>query len=717
MMGKIEIVQVPAVKDMELSVERPVPKKGDKEIAEKVTTTLTSATKLRRMAELVEKHKATLIFVNTRQMAETLASRFRILSINSDIHHSSLSKEAREAVEEDFKTGRLKALICTSSLELGIDIGSVDLVIQYNSPRQVTRLVQRVGRSGHKIRERSKGIIIADSSDDIFESLVIIRRALSDELEPISVFEKPYDVLCHQIVGLALDFGELKRDKCYSILKKTRVFRKLGRNEFEEALKTLRELRLIWLTDDMIQKGRLSRKYYYENISTIPDEKKYFVRNTVTRENVGVLDEAFVAGLEYGDLIIFKGMPWHVISAEEGEVFLEPVSVVSGEVPRWVGEEIPVEYAVAREAGSLRNRRFKGYSADNYTKRLALAPVKRQKKQNLTVPDHTHMVVELFSDFIVVHSTFGLKVNQTLGRVFSTLLSARSGHSVNLKVDAYRIVLQARSIGIERVVELFKTDPTFIEPLLSSSLKRTSIYKWKFVHTAKRFGAISKNVDFKGLGLARVIKAWEDSLIHEETLKDIFTSNLDIKNSEKVLEAVKSGKIQLDILRLKQPSPISEVGMEAFSEVVLPQRAERMILRALKNRIQSRRVTLFCAYCGKWHESFYVKNIPEDVKCGVCEAKMLAPLTFDPQRSIKAFKKYKTKKSLSNEEKKDVKKIQHLGGLYLSYGRLLAEALAARGIGPEIAKRVLRDSRTEEELYRNILKSERNYARTKRFWD
>jgi ATP-dependent Lhr-like helicase len=142
-----------------------------------------------------------------------------------------------------------------------------------------------------------------------------------------------------------------------------------------------------------------------------------------------------------------------------------------------------------------------------------------------------------------------------------------------------------------------------------------------------------------------------------------------------------------------------------------------MILRALKNRIQSRRITLFCAYCGKWHESFFVKNIPEDVKCSVCEARMLAPLTFDPKNSISIFKKYKGKHPLNKEEKKEVKKIQRLGGLYLSYGRLLAETLAARGVGPEIAKRVLRDSRTEEEMYRNILKSERNYARTKRFWD
>ncbi len=716
-MRRVEIIKVPAIKDMDLTVERPVPKKGDKEIAEKVVTTLAGAAKLRRIAELIEGHQATLVFVNTRWMAETLTSRLRTLGVNADIHHSSLSKEARELVENDFKAGGLKALVCTSSLELGIDIGSVDLVVQYNSPKQVSRLVQRAGRSGHRAGERSKGIIISDTPDDILESLVIIRRAFGDELEEISVFEKPFDVLAHQITGLALEYGEISKKECFRILKKAWINRKLKRAEFDELLHILMELRLLWVDDDSIQKGRKTRQYYYENISTIPDEKKYFVRNIVTRESVGVLDEAFVAGLESGDLIIFKGRPWHVVSAEEDEVFFEPVSVVAGEVPSWVGEEIPVEYGVAREAGSLRKRSLRRYPADDYTKRQALTPARRQKRAHLPVPDHTHMLVELFQDFLVIHSTFGLKVNQTLGRVFSILLSARSGHSVTLKVDPYRIILQAKGLSRQRVDSLFKTDPSFIEPLLSASLKRTSLFKWKFVHTSRRFGAISRKVDFKGLGLSRVIGAWKDSLIFKETLRDIFTSSLDIKNTRKVLEGLKTGRIRLDVLRLKGPSPIAEVGMESFSEVVLPLRAERMILRALKKRIESRRITLFCAYCAKWSGSYFVKNIPDDIRCPRCEARMLAPLTYRPDETMKAYRKHKSGQPLSKEEKKNVKTVQSLGGLFLSYGRVLAEAVAARGIGPEVAKRVLRDSRTEEEVYRNILKSERDYARTKRFWD
>jgi ATP-dependent Lhr-like helicase len=406
-----------------------------------------------------------------------------------------------------------------------------------------------------------------------------------------------------------------------------------------------------------------------------------------------------------------------MISIEDREINLEPVSVISGEVPTWVGEEIPVEYHVAREAGSLRNRSPKGYSINGKAMKCALAPINKQRGQNLPIPDHKHVVAELFSDFLVIHSTFGLKVNQTLGRFFSTILSARSGHSVSLKVDPYRIILQAKDLSTDRVEELFSTDPTFIEPLLSASLKRTSIFKWKFVHTARRFGALSRDVDFKSLSLNRFIRAWENSLIEKEVVNDIFTSNLDIKNATKVLEGLNEGGIGLEIFRLSDPTPLAEAGMESFTEVVLPKRAERMILRALKNRIEGKRVTLFCAYCGKWQDNFVVKNIPQDIKCGNCGARMLAPLTYKPRESIKSFRKYKGGEKISRGEQKEIKRIQNLGGLFLSYGKLLPEVLAARGVGPEVAKRVLRDSRTDEELYRNILKSERNYARTKKFWD
>ena len=220
----VEILKVSTSKEVEISVEKPAPKKIDREIAERIHSSIDASSRVRRIQELISKHSSTLIFVNTREISEILASRLKILKERVGIHHSSLSQEVRIRAEKEFKTQELKALVCTSSLELGIDIGSIDLVIQYKSPRQVTRLLQRIGRSGHRLGKKSKGIIISTDADDVLESLVIARRAIKEELEDIEIEEKPYDVLAHQLVGLALDFGRISKEKAFEIVKKVMFF-------------------------------------------------------------------------------------------------------------------------------------------------------------------------------------------------------------------------------------------------------------------------------------------------------------------------------------------------------------------------------------------------------------------------------------------------------------------------------------------------------------
>ncbi|MFQ6105662.1 MAG: DEAD/DEAH box helicase, partial [Candidatus Hydrothermarchaeaceae archaeon] len=243
----MKVLKVSTSKNMELNVERVKPCKEDKVTAGRVFAGIDASARLRRMAELFRSYRSTLIFVNTREMAEVLASRFRTMGENVGIHHSSLSQEVRIATEEDFKKQKLKALICTSSLELGIDVGSVDLVIQYSSPRQVTRLLQRIGRSGHAVGRKSRGVIVATDPDDILESLVIARRAYDEKPEEVEVEENPYDVLAHQLVGLALDFGKISKKRAFEIVRRSFVFSKLTFEEFEEVLSFMSRLRLIWV--------------------------------------------------------------------------------------------------------------------------------------------------------------------------------------------------------------------------------------------------------------------------------------------------------------------------------------------------------------------------------------------------------------------------------------------------------------------------------------
>ncbi len=721
---EIKILRISATKETELSVEKPKPKKEDRAIAEKIFAGLDASSRLRRIAELLSSHSSALIFVNTREMAEILASRFRILGESAGIHHSSLSQEVRIAAERDFKAQKLRALICTSSLELGIDVGSIDIVMQYKSPRQVTRLLQRIGRSGHRIGRKSKGVIIATDADDILEAMVIAKKAYDEKLEEVELNEKPYDVLAHQLVGLALDFGRISKSKAFEIIERSFVFSSLMQEEFERVLNLLNSLGLLWLDCENFGKAKKSWKYYFENLSTIPDERRYFVRNIITRENVGILDEAFVVNyVESGNLIIFKGAPWRVVSLDEREILVEPVDEVTGAVPSWAGEEIPVPFEVAREVGYLRGeiavqglRALNDYPADEYTKKLAISKIKRHVKKGIPVPDDKRIVVELFQNFAVVHSCYGTKVNQTIGRTFSTLFTAQLGASVALSCDAYRIILHSpRSLSQEQMQELFKIDFELIEPLLSKSLKRTSLFKWKFVHVAKRFGAIAKDVSYQSK-IAKVIDAYEGSPIFEEVLKEIFKYNLDLKNMKKVFEGIKNKEIKVEFVRLDRPSPIAELGLKAYAEIVLPERAERMILKALKKRIEDRRIELFCLHCTKWSSSFRVKNIQE-LRCKNCGAGMLAVLKGRYKEMESVYRGFKTREALSISAREEVKKMQASANLVLSYGKSAVVAQAARGVGPEVAKRVLIASRNEEELYKKILKAERNYARTKKFWD
>ncbi len=731
-MRSCRIVQADVERASDFRVVSPQPKHADYAMASTLECDPRLAAQIRCIREIVRSRKC-LIFVNTRQAAEVLGSRFRQLGEPIGVHHGSLSVEARVEAEEAFKAGALQGLICTSSMELGIDIGDVDHVIQYSSPRQVSRLLQRVGRAGHRIGRVASGTIIATCADDVAEACAIARRAGAVELEAIQIHEKPMDVLANQIVGLEMDFGEIDLERAYGIVTRAYPFRDLKLEEMKEVVSQIAEHRLVRpYQDRLLQRTRKAREYYIENLSMIPDEKRYNIYDIVGRRSVGTLDEAFVVSFaEPGATFVTKGEIWEIseVDVDHDEIKVVPIHR-SGEIPSWTGEEIPVPFEVAQEVGKIRRKiretleaageeaaieqLMGAYPADIEAAAELVDLVKKQVERSLPVPDESHIVVESGGEGAVINCCLGHKTNDTFGRVLTAVLSARFGSSVALQIDPYRIELVLpKALLAEEIAKLIvEMSPEYIEPILEMTLKNTTLLRWKMVHVARKFGALSRDVDYQRISMAKLLKVFEGTPMYREALREIYHDRLDIPRAKQVLEMIREGKITITTSSL---SPIGTSGRGGGRDVTSPEHADAAVIDLLKNRIMNDRVLLFCVNCKKWKSMKVVGRVPEQPECPLCGSRMVAALKPWEEEEIKVVKKPEKKKTA--EDRRRTKRVFRNANLVLSYGKTAAIALASRGLGPETAARVVgKLRRDEQDFYRDILKAEREYARTKRFW-
>src|SRR5712692_10053708 len=259
----LEILVAPLEKQYEYRVEWPRPIDKDFETARDFYITPEAAAGLSAIDDTLDESRSTLVFVNARPLAELLGSRLSMLRQDVAVHHGSLPREERERVEAGFKGGEIKGLVSTSTLELGIDIGSVDKVVQYNSPRQVTSLIQRVGRSGHKLDRTSRGLVLAVSSDDAIESLAAVQAARDQDLEPLHVHRLALDVLAHQIVGAALDQGGTATwSDILSTIRTSEPYRELEDVQADRVAEFLAHLGVIRQEGDSVRFTPKSRRDY-----------------------------------------------------------------------------------------------------------------------------------------------------------------------------------------------------------------------------------------------------------------------------------------------------------------------------------------------------------------------------------------------------------------------------------------------------------------------
>ncbi|MEM0448396.1 MAG: DEAD/DEAH box helicase [Methanomassiliicoccales archaeon] len=710
---KVTIVKASVAKDMTVEIQSPTVQDEDMELAGMLQSDPQLVACMRRCKDIIESHRSTLLFVNTRDTAEALAARFHVWdeTFPIGVHHGSLSKETRIEMEEAFKQERLKGLICTSSLELGIDIGSADFAIQYNSPRQVARLIQRMGRAGHRVGVKSEGAVVASTPDEVAESLVIARKAAKEELEPLRVRQNPLTVLANQLVAMAMS-GPVRRDDAYRVIVRAYPFHSLTREKFEAVLQQLGSIGLVFINNEEYRRSNRGMRYFYNNLSMIPDEKSFRIRDLSTRKIVGQLDESFVISFaEPYATFITRGRSWRIIEIKEDELLVEQVKEI-GSIPSWVGEDIPVPFNVAMEVGRLRRLQdYHNYPGDEE----ALGKLRRyleEQKSVGKVPTDELLTLEMGKKLAILNCCFGSKVNETLSKLLSVLLTARLGEAVATHTDPYRIVLELpRDVRAATILDtLLSIKAENVEALMRMVMKNSSFLRWRFVYVAKKFGAVEKDADYQSINFNRLFEAYEGTPMFEEAVNRVLWEDLDLEGTMRIMRWLQEGRIRIEVTSL---TPIGRAGLEHSKELIAPQRADHSILMALKKRLEEEQLFLTCLKCqAQW--KIKVKDSPDKIFCQRCGGKMVAALRAYNKDHVKLL----SKRPLTEDEAAEVKRMYKNASLVNGNGSKALLCLAARGVGPDAAARILSGFHEEEDDFlRDILMAEVNYARTKRFWD
>jgi ATP-dependent Lhr-like helicase len=745
----VEIIRVPVAKLVKLKILFPKPTEEDVRLAGKLYTHPEVAARLRIIRDYMSKKKSVLLFTNTRSISEVLTSRIKVWDVDFpvSIHHGSLAKPSRIAAEKGLKSGDLRGLIATSSLELGIDVGRIDLVIQYMSPRQVTRLIQRVGRAGHTYGHVAEGIVIGMDSDDTLEALVIARRALKEELEPVEIPPKPYDALTHQVAGLLLKTRRLEFNEILELARKAYPYYDLTMEDVEKVLKYMhgRFPRLAWVSfeDKVVLKPSRTKalfEYYFDNLSMIPEEKQFLVIDQSTDTSIGVLDEAFMA--EYGKAgtkFIIRGSPWQIIHATDDKVYVRPVDDPTGAIPSWIGEEIPVPYAVAQELASLRGfveeKMCSGqsskevavllsgqYPADEETMQRALAETVEQVNAGIPVPTEKRVVIEDWEEFVIIHSNFGSLTNRALAQVLGQLLSEKLGQGIVVQHDPYRIFVQTMgAANAERILEVFTAlrdmPEKAVKDMLTKSTVKTGLFKRRVIHVARRFGALKKWADFSNVSLQKIVTSFEGTPIYEEGLKEVFTKDLDAENLVYVLSRVRQGEVELRVVETGGcVTPVARVGIERVSmktDLIPPERMRAVLVESAKARLLNETGNFICTNCWSYSEMLRINDLPDKPKCPRCGSASLGMLKVEEEKSFALVDK-KGEKLVKAEEKLRVYAFE-TAELIARYGKPAAVALSARKVSSRDVALVLeKEPKLSDRFYELVLEAERK-ALSKRF--
>jgi len=572
-----------------------------------------------RLAELVHAHRTTLVFANTRRLVERVARHLseRLGKENVAAHHGSLSKEQRFEAEQRLKSGQLRVLVATASLELGIDIGDVDLVCQLGSPRSIATFLQRVGRANHSVGGIPKGRLFPQSRDELVECTALLDAVRRGELDSLIIPPHPLDVLAQQIVAevAARDYDE---DELFALVQRAFPYRDLARDQFNavvqmlsEGYATRRGRRSAYLHRDAVHRRLRARKgarlTALTNGGAIPDNADYRVLLAPTDTFIGTLNEDFAIESMAGDIFQLGNASYRILKIESGTVRVEDAQGAPPTIPFWIGEAPgrtdELSAAVARLRGAI-NARLTEITADSLaatvewlmrdwqldhgaaqqlTEYLAAA-----KGMLGTLPTQDTLVLERFFDEtggqqLIVHSPFGSRVNRAWGLSLRKRFCRKFNFELQAAVTEDAIILslgETHSFPLEEVARYLNSRSVrtvLVQALLTAPLFNT---RWRWVANialaVKRFRGGKKNPPpfqrIEAEDLVAVVfpdqiacaenivgdREVPDHPLVNQTLADCLTEAMDIEALERLLADLESGRRQVVARDLPHPSPLAQ---------------------------------------------------------------------------------------------------------------------------------------------------------------
>jgi ATP-dependent Lhr-like helicase len=552
----------------------------------------------RAVAERVAANRTTLVFTNTRGAAERLAHRLiaRFGEERVAAHHGSLAREERLRVEERLRAGHLRAVVSSTSLELGIDIGSVDETVLVSSPRDVTRALQRVGRSGHRIDRHPVGRFVATGVDDLLECVVVAERCREGLLDPVRVPRAPLDVLAQQLVGMSAE-GEWTDDDAYALVRRAGPWAALDRRDFDDVLDYLGETsealeeRRVYAKVEREEtpsgrvfraRGTAPRTIFMQNVGTIAAGASVRIKPRGSATPVGTVEEDFVERLAPGDRFLLAGRVWSFMYAQGMTAFVAPAAGRPS-VPRWASELLPATAGVARGVGELRAelrdllrasgemalaREVAGRWGIADADAAAVARYVAAQEALSPIPDADEILVERWTDAederVVVHavtSPLGRRANDALARV----LALRGGSaSAGLLVDDLAVGLRLRARSAWKPDDLGRLfDPAGFDDDVARAVARSDLWGRRF----RQVGAIGLMLVKNYMGRSRFVggmqhnarRIWQvlskerpDFVLVRETHRTVLEDDLDVATARAWLEGA-AGRVTLRDLPTPPP--------------------------------------------------------------------------------------------------------------------------------------------------------------------